>query len=143
MIFLTKAIILDRISETDLNVLTEGVDAALDSPEVDAIQEVSSYLNYRYDTALIFAPDQDETDKIPIIRRITTDVLLYNLHSKVNPRNVPEKRLQLRDDAISWLKMVADPRSEVSADFLPKKQTEENRGVDISWGSKPKRNNTY
>jgi phage gp36-like protein len=143
MIFLTKENILARITPNDLDVLTGGVDQMLDEPEADAIQEVSSYLSYRYKTAEIFAPGQGEEVKNALIKRITVDVLLYNLHTRVNPRNIPEKRVELRDDGISWLKMVANPRSEVSADFLPTKETENNRGVDISWGSRIKRNNHY
>lgn len=143
MVFLTQASILTRIKAEDLAVITEGVDAMLLEPELDAILEVSSYLSYRYDVDLIFAPDQLEATKNPTVKRIVTDILLYNLHNRVNPRNIPEKRVQLRDDAIKWLSMVANPRSEVTADFLPKKATEKGRGVDISYGSRPKRNNHY
>tara|TARA_R110000796_G_scaffold74629_11_gene167838 strand:- start:3503 stop:3934 length:432 start_codon:yes stop_codon:yes gene_type:complete len=143
MIYLIKEAILTRISLTDLNVLTEGDDDTLNDPELDAIQEVSSYLSYRYQTDLIFAPAQAEADKHAIIKRITVDILLYNLHSKVNPRNIPDKRIQLRDDAIKYLSEVANPRSEIQADFLPIKERPIGRGADISWGSRPKRNNNY
>lgn len=144
MIYLTLANVLGRITQTDLDVLTEGDVLMLNEPELDAINEVSSYLSYRYETGQIFAPDQDDADKNPTIKRITVDILLYNLHTKVNPRNIPEKRIELRDDAIKWLSAVANPRSEMTADsFLPVKITEENRGVDISWGGRKKRNNHY
>jgi phage gp36-like protein len=143
MIYLTIDTVLARISLTDLNVLTESNDDSLNAPELDAIQEVSSYLSYRYKTDLIFAPEQAEEEKHAIINRITVDILLYNLHAKVNPRNIPDKRIQLRDDAIKYLSEVANPRSEIQADFLPIKERTLGRGADISWGSKPKRYNKY
>lgn len=139
--FVTKDDILTRISLTDLNVITQNDDNKLDEPEADAKNEVSSYLSSRYDTEAIFAAEEANRDST--IKRIIIDVLLYNLHNTVNPRNIPEKRIQLRDDAISWLGKVANPRSNVNADFLPLKDFGEKRGNDISWNSKTKRDNTY
>lgn len=143
MIYINIAYVLTRITRVDLDAITGGVDAMLDEPELEAIEEVSSYLSWRYDTAAIFAPDQDEPDKIATMKRLVTDILIYNLHNRVNPRNIPEKRIGLRDDAIGWLKLVASPRSEVEADFLPLKTFADKTGTDISWNSQPKRNNSY
>ncbi len=144
MIYVTKADILTRIKQNDLTVIMDNnADSFLDSPELDAINEVSSYLSVQYDTGVIFEPDQDEEDKNDTIKRIIIDVMIYNLHCLVNPRNIPEFRIQRRDDAIKWLKLVANPRSNVNADFLPKRDYGEKRGTDISWGSKPKRDNKY
>jgi phage gp36-like protein len=143
MIYLKKDSILTRILPADLEVLTGGVDEILNLPELDAIQEVSSYLSYRYKTDLIFAPDQEESRKFPIIQRILIDILLYNLTNRLNPRNIPEKRIELREDALDYLKAVANPRSNVSADYLPIIEQEEERPTLTSWGSKQKRNNNY
>lgn len=38
---------------------------------------------------------------------IMVDLTLYNIHSRVSPRNVPDVRVKRRDDAISWLKMAS------------------------------------
>lgn len=143
MIYTTIAYVLTRITRIDLDAITGGADAMLDEPELEAIQEVSSYLSWRYDTSSIFAPDQEEADKHATMKRLVTDVLIYNLHNRVNPRNIPEKRIGLRDDAIGWLKLIASPRSEVEADFLPLKAFADKTGTDITWGSKTKRNNDY
>jgi len=135
----TKDEILTRIKINDLDVIIQGDDTLLDEPEADAMNEVSSYLSGRYDMEQIFnAQTKDVT-----IKRIIIDVLLYNLHTRVNPRNIPEKRIQLRDDAISWLKLVANTRSNVTADFLPKRQFQDKKGTDISWNSRKKRDNSY
>jgi phage gp36-like protein len=144
MIYLTTDAILARISQTDLDYLTDASEGPLNESELDAIDEIGSYLNSRYDTAAIFAPDQAEEDKKPIIKRMLTDIVLYNLHLSANPRNIPEFRVQRRDDAIKWLKAVADPRSNVSADgILPRRDFGEKRGNDITWGSREKRKNDY
>lgn len=139
--FVSKNDVLTRIKSADLDVITEGDDSLLIEPEADAIFEVSSYLSGRYDTDAVFNAEAEARNAT--IKRIVIDVLIYNLHNRVNPRNIPEKRIQLRDDAIDWLKMVASVRSNVNADFLPKKDFGEKRGNDISWNSRPKRQNDY
>lgn len=139
LVFLTKADVLTRIKEKDLDAITESDDSKLDEPEADALLEFSSYISTRYDYAAILALET----KPAIIKRIIIDILLYNLHTRVNPKLIPEKRIELRDDAISWLKLVASPRSNVNADFLPLRDYGEKRGTDISWGSRKKRNNHY
>lgn len=143
MIYLTPETILARITQSDLDYLTGGQETPLNEAELDAISEIGSYLTSRYDTDAIFAPDQLEAAKFPIIKRMLADILLYNLHSSANPRNIPEFRIQRRDDAISWLKKVSDPRSNVSADFLPLRDFGDRRGNDLTWNSKPKRENYY
>ena len=135
--FLKIEDILTRIKEDDLEVILEGNNSLLTEPEADAMNEVSSYLSGRYDMEQVFQGSD------PTIKRIVTDVMIYNLHTRINPRNIPEKRIQLRDDAIDWLKLVASTRSNVTADFLPKRQFDEREGTDISWNSRPKRDNSY
>lgn len=34
------------------------------------------------------------------------DVCLYHIHSQINPRNIPELRMNRRDEGISWLKLI-------------------------------------
>ncbi|QHB38537.1 hypothetical protein lotta82_gp026 [Flavobacterium phage vB_FspM_lotta8-2] len=78
-----------------------------------------------------------------LIKRHVVNIALYELHSRINPRNIPEFRIQRRDDSIKWLKMVQDPRNNVDADFLPRRDFGEQRGNDISWNSKPKLTHDY
>ena len=73
-----------------------------------------------------------------LIKRHVVNIALYELHSRINPRNIPEFRIQRRDDSIKWLRDVQNPRNNVDADFLPKKDFGEKRGNDISWNSRPK-----
>lgn len=78
-----------------------------------------------------------------LIKRYSVDIALYELHSRINPRNIPEFRIQRRDDAIAWLKLVQNPRNNVNADFLPAKDFGAQKGTDISWNSRHKQSNKY
>ena len=145
MIYFTKNDFLERIKSSNLEVITEGDDSLLNSYELDAVNEVSSYLSHNYDTGAIFVPK--EIQLVPLnstIKRMTIDIALYNLHnSRVNPRNIPENIVQKRDDAIRWLKDVANPKSMVEANFLPLRDYPEKSNNAMAWGSKPKKYNTY
>ena len=144
MIYLTDADILERIKSSTLEVVTDGIPIS-DSIESDAINEVTSYLSHDYDTDSVFQPFGTVGYLFnPTIKRMVVDILLYNLHnSKVNPRNIPENIVQKRDDAVSWLKDVANPRTNTTASFLPKKEFEGNRTNETAWGSRTKQKNDY
>lgn len=74
------------------------------------------------------------------------DATLYHLHSRINPRNVPEIRAIRYDGAnafqsggvIGWCKKVAS--GDVTAD-LP--QINPTQGISIRWGSNTRNTNTY
>jgi len=65
------------------------------------------------------------------------DMILYHLHSSINPRKIPEIRKERYSEAKAWLEMVAE-RNE-SPDF-PESDTDEEL---IIWGSNPKQENYY
>lgn len=78
----------------------------------------------------------------PLLVRMFVDMVLYEVHSRINPRNIPEFRIARRDDVINYLKMIADPRNNISPAF-PVVDHGENRGVDISFGKTDESKNTY
>jgi hypothetical protein len=78
-----------------------------------------------------------------LMKRHVVNIALYELHSRINPRNIPEFRIQRRDDSVSWLKLVQNPRNNVDADFLPKRDLGGQKGNDISWNSKQKLSHDY
>ena len=145
MVYFTKDDVLARIKASNLDVITEGDDTILNPHELDAVDEVKSYLAHDYDIDLVFQPIETEDYTLnATIKRMTIDVMLYGLHnSRVNPRNIPENIVQKRDDAITWLKSVANPRTNINAPFLPKKQFEDGRNNEMAWGSRAKRRNDY
>ena len=72
----------------------------------------------------------------PLILRYMVDITLYELHSRINPRNIPEHRIQRRDDAITYLKMVIDPRMNITPDF-PEKVRLDKQDNAVVWDSNP------
>ncbi len=103
MIFLTDSDFTMLIRNEVMAVVTNGDAANKDKAELAAIEEMTSYLAGRFDTGLIF----DDTDRNPLIIMYCIDILLYHLHSNINPRNIPELRKTRYDSAIEWLKRVA------------------------------------
>lgn len=68
------------------------------------------------------------------------DVVLYHLHSRIAPRNIPDLRVKRYDDAISWLKQCAKGDHLTAA--LP--QIQPRQGMRNRYGgSLPKQNNNF
>lgn len=78
----------------------------------------------------------DSRNKLMLLHFI--DICLYHLHSSINPRNIPEFRIQRRDEAVTYLKMISSGK--VSPD-LPLIAPEQ--GNNIAYGSKPVNENFY
>jgi hypothetical protein len=53
---------------------------------------------------LVFA-DGDTRDQQMVLYLI--DIVLYHIHSRIAPRNIPDLRVKRYDDAVKWLKMAA------------------------------------
>jgi len=66
------------------------------------------------------------------------DLVIYHLHSSINPRNIPELRGIRYDAAIAWLKKVADAKLEPD---LPK--LEDDTGNLIRFNSNPKQRHIW
>jgi len=78
----------------------------------------------------------DSRNKLMMLHYI--DVTLYHLHSRINPRNIPEFRIARRDEAVEYLKMVARGTITPDLDLIAPEQ-----GNNISYGSQPVQNNFY
>lgn len=85
-----------------------------------------------------FTPN-DPRDALLI--RLCVDLMLYEIHSRINPRMIPELRIQRRDDVIKYLGSIADPRKNIDPGF-PRIDFGDDRGVDISFGQTTN-NNIY
>lgn len=72
----------------------------------------------------------------PHLVRMFIDLMLYELHSRIKPRNIPEFRIQRHDDVIMYLKNVADPRKNITPDF-PLVIQSDGSGFDITFGTSP------
>ncbi len=145
MIYFDIDDILSQVREDNLDFILEGDEDKLNDSELDAVGVVQSYLSHDYDVEQIFQTiDTPDFTFHPTIKRMTIDIMMYNLHtSRVIARNIPESVVNRRDDAISWLKDVANPKTMTNAPFLPKKVFEERKNNAFSWGSQPKASHKY
>ncbi len=108
--------------------------------ELQAEEEITGYLRSRYDVAEIF--NKVGTNRNPRIVMVMVDVVLYHIHSRVTPRNIPEIRETRYDQAIEWLKAVN--KGSVLPD-LPELPDTTNGGSlsELKLGSNPKLNHIY
>jgi hypothetical protein len=77
-----------------------------------------------------------------LLKSLLIDLVLYDLHARIKPRQIPDHRIQLRDDAIKLLRDAADPRKNVTLD-LPLTDHGDNSGVDLTFGGNDKTYHTY
>lgn len=75
-----------------------------------------------------------------LIKMHLIDMVLYHLHSRINPRNIPDFRIARRDDCIKWLDMVAKGKITVN---LPVIEDPANEGLKIKWASNETFNHNY
>lgn len=73
-----------------------------------------------------------------LIVEFMLDLTLYRIHARVAPNQIPETRVQRRDDAIDFLKKVAAYSITVGWD-----QDDETEPASINWGSNEKESKIY
>ena len=73
--------------------------------ETFAIDEITSYLKGRYDVDYIFS--QVGNKRSPIIRRITTDMIMCMLWERTNSNEIPISLQERCEKNTTWLKDVA------------------------------------
>ena len=76
-----------------------------------------------------------------LVRMHLVDMTLYHLHSRINPRNIPEFRIARRDDCINWLKMVAAGKLTTALPVI--EPIEDNIGLNTKWNSNEKFNHSF
>jgi phage gp36-like protein len=139
MPFLTDADYTDQIKDTVLATITESTSAIRTACEQKAEAQMRSRLAVRYDVATIFAASGSNRNAEIIMYYV--DMVLYHLHSRINPGQVPELRKERYGDALTWLDKMAS--GDYAAD-LPLIGDEDEDGVDdrnvVQWGGSTPRN---
>lgn len=105
-------------------------ESRLRASEQMAVSQIKNYLSGRYDVELIFSKEGEERNSHIVM--LTIDCALYHLYTATIPRKMPEIRSQRYQDAIDWLKLVAEGKA--NAD-LPKPKSdkgEEYLGLKVS-----------
>ena len=98
--FLVKADFITIITTAALDNLTDANDAIIETMIVEAILEMTAYLDARYDVTALFAGDGLMH---PTLQMYCKDIVLYHLHSRHHQRPMPEIRLMRYQAAIKWL----------------------------------------
>ena len=105
-------------------------ESRLRASEQMAVSQIKNYLSGRYDVEQIFNKEGEERNSHIVM--LTIDCALYHLYTATIPRKMPEIRSQRYQDAIDWLKLVAEGKA--NAD-LPKPKSdkgEEYLGLKVS-----------
>jgi phage gp36-like protein len=114
------------IEENKLNQILGNDLILLDGFERRSIDEMTGYLNVRYDSVKCF----DNTAKINQIVDILCDLVLYHAHARIMPDMIPELRKERYKEAIGWLEKIADG---FISPILPIKQVDPTG--PLRWGS--------
>jgi len=105
MIFLTEDDFVEyQVRAEVLQVLTIS-SSTLDTAELAAIEQVTSYINTRYDAAATFTVT-GLGNRNPLIIMYLIDLILYHLHSNTASRAMPKVREDRYNAAITWLEKV-------------------------------------
>jgi len=102
MQFLTIADFDKQIRSDNLDRIIDSNSVILDDAEASVILRVTGFLNGRFDMPAEFA--KTGTDRNALLITLMVDLVLYDIHSRINPRNIPELRAQRRDEADDLLK---------------------------------------
>lgn len=113
----TKGILLENYSEMKLK-----------RAEQMAISQIKNYLSGRYDVEKIFTPlanDASEDTRNAFIVMTTIDCALYHLYCSIAPNKIPEHRSNRYQDALEWLKMMAEGKGNADLPLLTNQTTGE------------------
>jgi phage gp36-like protein len=121
MIWLTEYDLKKQIRQSVLSQVIEQDASLLHEAELATLAEIESYLRSRFDVQAIFATTG--TDRNALLVMYAVDMLLYHLHSRINPNQIPDLRIERYNNAIEWLKAVAKG---MLSPALPAIETNEN-----------------
>jgi phage gp36-like protein len=139
MAFLTDDDYKDQVKDNVLATIIENTSSLRTKAELKAQAQLTSALNMRYDVPAVFAAAGDARNAEVVMYMV--DVVLYHLHSRLNPGQVPELRKERYQDALDWMKMVASGKLEPD---LPKPSGDlEGTKLDVQYGGRPPRQPYY
>lgn len=126
------------ITEDDRDVVDQSDDAMRLKAEETAIEIMSGYLRNRFDVTQSFNGSEPRNKALVMY---CLDITLYNLHSSLAGRMVPETREKRRDDAIKWLEGVQSGK--ICPDLPVKNDDSGEPASGILWGSNQKQVNDW
>ena len=126
------------IGDNAFKVISQSDPKTVSNAEVEAIEEISSYLRPVYDTKAIFETEGDERNRLIVM--YTADIVLYHLVASQPQRMGSEIRKERYDRAIKWLEGVQSGR--IVPD-LPLAVFDEGTAFGTSFRSAPKLNHDW
>lgn len=139
LIFLENEDINQLIRADVLNRVIDDDNSVKHTAELATIAEMESYLALKFDVKQIF--NKQGTDRNSIIVMYAVDIMLYHLHSRINPRQIPALRMERYDAAIKWLTMVSEGK--LSPDLPLKGDPNDSGTANITYIGFEKRRNNY
>ena len=106
--FLDKADYSTSINIAVIDSLTGGDDSIINTLSEEAVEEMKSYLNSRYEVQPIFDAGGDERNKT--LMMYAKDIALYHLYSINTLSSMPETRMNRYKKALSWLQDVSEQK---------------------------------
>ena len=126
------------IGDNAFKVISQADPKNVSIAEVEAIEEISSYLRPVYDTKAIFETEGDERNRLIVM--YTADIVLYHLVASQPQRMGSEIRKERYDRAVRWLEGVQSGK--IIPD-LPLATFEEDSAFGTSFRSAPKLNHDW
>lgn len=114
-----------------LRIIEDNPDIRIEA-ELFAQKTVEAYLRSKYDVVAIFEKTGEDRDRDVLI--YTLDIAIHLLHSRINPDQIPQIRIDRYNAAMTWLNKIA--KQDISPN-LPTLPTEEQKN-SISVKSEPK-----
>lgn len=105
MIWLVEADLHKLIKPENLAQIIEEDASILADTELATLQEIEGFLSNRYDVPAIWQTVGLDRNAMLVMR--ACDIMLYHIHSRINPNRVPELRNDRYAQAIDFLKSVA------------------------------------
>lgn len=115
MAFLAKTDFKFSIDLSVLDNLTGSDDTIIDELSAEAVTEMKSFLNSRYDVTVIFNAIGTARDKTIVM--YCKDIALYHIHSLYNLRVIPAIRLNRYNHALQWMQDVCEQK--INPEGLP------------------------
>lgn len=110
--------------------LENYTEAKLRAAEQMAIAQVKNYLSGKYDVKTIFEAQGNERNSHIVM--VTLDCALYHLYTSTTPKKMPDIRSQRYQDAIDWLKLIAEGKAYADLPKIKSEKGEELLGLKIS-----------
>lgn len=133
------------IGDTALKVISQVSEQVRDAAELQAQAEMSGYLNPKYDTDIIFAPNGNLPEAArSLIVMYVCDIALYHMSASLPGKMGAEIRKERYERAIKWLEGVATGK--IAPTGLPYREAADSTGRPISgsrYYSDKKQHNTW